>query len=91
MYFKPEKAEEFLVLFNHYKKDIRSAKGCTHLELLHNKSEIASFSTYSLWENRSDLEDYRSSELFKEVWKQTKKCFSKKAEAFSYEKYMVVH
>jgi len=91
MYFKPEKADDFLVLFNQYKKLIRATKGCTHLELLNNKNDIASFSTYSLWENIGDLEEYRSSDLFNEVWVQTKKCFSKRPEAFSYEKYMVVH
>lgn len=83
MTFYPEQVPVFLALFEKTKKQIRSSEGCTHLELLNNKSNPNTFFTYSKWEDESFLEKYRQSELFNSVWKQTKVLFAEKAEAWS--------
>jgi len=44
------------------------------------------FFTYSYWNDESDLENYRKSELFKNIWSATKKNFSAKPEAWSVHK-----
>jgi heme-degrading monooxygenase HmoA len=41
--------------------------------------------TYSIWENTDALENYRKSDLFKEVWSQTKMLFAAPAQAWSLE------
>jgi heme-degrading monooxygenase HmoA len=44
------------------------------------------FFTYSFWETEQDLENYRQSALFDEVWTFTKKLFNDKPEAWSVDK-----
>ena len=43
------------------------------------KSIRETFFTYSRWENDSDLENYRTSYLFKNIWATTKPMFRSKA------------
>ena len=45
------------------------------LELYQDKNNPEIFFTYSYWDKEEDLEHYRNSELFKNVWIQTKKYF----------------
>ena len=42
--------------------------------------------TYSWWDSEDDLNNYRNSELFKDVWSKTKILFNKKPEAWSTKK-----
>ena len=86
MTFKEENAEKFLKIFKDSKSKIRNFSGCTHLELMKDYHQENIFITYSLWENEKCLNEYRNSELFKEVWKNTKKLFSEKSVAFSLRK-----
>ena len=85
MEFKQELVDSFLLLFNANKESIRNFPGCNKLTLLQDSSKNVFF-TYSIWENESSLERYRDSNLFKEVWKETKSYFSKKPKAWSTEK-----
>jgi heme-degrading monooxygenase HmoA len=83
MTFRADKIEDFKVLFDTHKSLIRSYPGCDHLELwqdLHNKSV---FMTYSYWDNEDDLQNYRNSDLFKNIWSKTKILFSDKPYAWS--------
>lgn len=79
--FKQELSADFELLFNRYKESIRQAEGCTHLELW--RANECVYFTYSWWENASYLELYRQSELFAEVWPQTKQLFASPAEAWT--------
>lgn len=90
MTFDPAKTDEFLQVFNHNKGSIRNFKGCTHLELHRDADNPDIFATYSYWEKADDLENYRQSELFKNVWSQTKTLFKDKAEAYTHERLMIV-
>ena len=85
MTFMPEKVETFLEVFHASKHFIRSMPGCNHLELLNDINSPNIFFTYSYWDSENDLNNYRDSDLFKEVWSNTKILFNAKPEAWSVE------
>ncbi|WP_299758012.1 antibiotic biosynthesis monooxygenase family protein [uncultured Pontibacter sp.] len=84
MTFKPEKTEEFLEIFRSSKDKIRAFEGCNHVELLQDLHQPNIYSTYSLWDSEAHLNNYRSSELFGQVWPATKTLFADKPETWSY-------
>ena len=86
MSFDPSKVDEFLFYFESKKHLIRNFEGCELLELYRDKHDRNIFFTYSYWQEESDLENYRNSELFKTVWTRTKQYFNAKPEAWSVEK-----
>ncbi|MFL9843420.1 putative quinol monooxygenase [Flavobacterium rhizosphaerae] len=86
MAFTEEKVDEFLENFEKARHEIRNVKGNRLLELYRDRQHNNVFFTYSYWESEDDLENYRKSELFKEVWGKTKPLFSQKAEAWSVDK-----
>ena len=86
MSFDPSKIEEFLAHFETHKARIRSFAGCQLLELYRDKQDANVFFTYSLWNSEQDLEHYRQSELFQDVWSYTKPMFNAKPEAWSVDK-----
>jgi heme-degrading monooxygenase HmoA len=86
MSFHEEKIPAFLENFELMKTQIRNAPGNRFLELYQDKKNKSIFFTYSYWETEEDLENYRKSELFNEVWSFTKKLFNNKAEAWSVDK-----
>ena len=90
MTFKPEEVDNFLQLFEESKDRIRHFEGCHHLELLKDYSANNILSTYSHWESEEALNNYRHSDLFKEVWTNTKSKFSAKPIAFSLKKFIEV-
>lgn len=83
MEFEKENIAAFLANFETVKEKIRSFPGCTFLELYNDKNDETIFFTYSRWNDETDLENYRTSNLFKEVWGVTKPMFRNKAEAWS--------
>jgi len=86
MSFNPEKISEFLDNFHQNKNNIRNFEGCQLLELYQDKNQGNIYFTYSYWKNDSDLENYRHSDLFKQVWAKTKPLFNAKPEAWSVNK-----
>ena len=86
MSFHEEKIPAFLENFELMKTQIRNAPGNRFLELYQDKNNKTIFFTYSYWETEDDLENYRKSELFNEVWSFTKKLFNDKPEAWSVDK-----
>lgn len=86
MSFDPDKIEEFLNNFHQNKEKIRDSKGCSFLELYQDKNKKNVYFTYSYWETEQDLEIYRNSDLFKNIWTKTKILFNKKPEAWSVDK-----
>ena len=76
----------FLENFELMKDKIRSAPGNRFLELYQDKNNISIFFTYSYWDTEADLENYRNSELFYDVWTFTKQLFNDKPEAWSVDK-----
>ena len=83
MSFAEENIPAFLENFELIKDKIRNATGNRLLELYQDKNNQCVFFTYSYWETEEDLENYRKSELFNEVWTFTKQLFNDKPEAWS--------
>ncbi|XLS30853.1 putative quinol monooxygenase [Flavobacteriaceae bacterium M23B6Z8] len=83
MKFQADRITDFLSNFNANKDKIRAFEGCSFLELYQAKDTPEIFFTYSYWDSEEALENYRNSELFKTVWKQTKILFAGKPEAWS--------
>jgi heme-degrading monooxygenase HmoA len=81
--FEQELVSEFLVVFENSKNQIANFPGCQGLTLLQDANYSNVYYTYSLWQNESDLENYRHSELFETTWAATKKLFNAKPMAFS--------
>jgi quinol monooxygenase YgiN len=91
MGFHEEHIAAFLSTFNAKKEYIRKSNGCQLLELYRDKTNPTIFFTYSYWETEQDLENYRNSHIFKEVWTETKILFNQKPEAWSVDKTMVLN
>lgn len=86
MTFSPDKTVEFKNRFHSIKDKIIAFEGCNLLELYQDKNDPNVFFTYSYWTSEKDLNQYRASFFFKEVWGSTKKMFAKKPEAWSLDK-----
>ncbi len=86
MSFHPEYIDRFLANFDKKKEFIRNSPGCRLLELYRGKQDENIFFTYSYWDKEEDLENYRNSELFKEVWAETKVLFDDRPQAWSVDK-----
>lgn len=86
MSFHEENIPAFLENFELMKTKIRNANGNRLLELYQDKNDACIFFTYSYWETEEDLENYRKSALFNDVWAFTKKLFNAKPEAWSVDK-----
>jgi quinol monooxygenase YgiN len=83
MSFRPEHSDRFVALFDGWKSRIRGFPGCLHLELLRDTAEPNTFFTYSHWERPEDLERYRASDVFSEVWPTVKPLFASPTEAWT--------
>ena len=88
--FHEENIPAFLENFELMKEKIRNATGNRFLELYQDKNNKCLFFTYSYWETEQDLENYRQSELFYDVWEFTKKLFNDKPEAWSVDKLVIL-
>ena len=83
MKFRANGVEPFLNNFNEVKNQIRQFEGCKHLQLWQDVNDKQTFFTYSKWQSKDALNNYRNSELFKETWKFTKALFDDKPAAWS--------
>lgn len=83
MEFTEDTLTAFEQLFDTYKSQIRRRPGCRSLQLHRDADHPWVRYTYSVWDNASDLESYRQSELFAEVWPATKQLFGGKPRAYS--------
>jgi heme-degrading monooxygenase HmoA len=83
MEFEEGRVPEFLKIFAESRVRIRSFPGCTHLQLLQGEVDPCVFFTYSHWEKEDDLNIYRNSDLFRTVWRATRKLFRTAPKAWS--------
>ena len=84
--FKEEEKDSFRPYFDSVCQYIRGFKGCSKLEVLQQIDQPNTFITYSYWESEEDLNRYRQSEKFKEIWGTVKSKFEEKAQAWSHHK-----
>lgn len=85
MNFKKGRGAEFRTLFDGWKDSIAAFPGCNSLRLVKDMSDPDRFMTISEWTAPSDLESYRNSELFANVWPMVKPMFRERALAWSVE------
>ena len=78
MTFHENNVDQFLNLFSKYKSQIRTQPGCKLVHLIQDPNYPTHISTYSVWDSESDLNNYRMSSIFGEVWPKTKILFAKK-------------
>ena len=84
--FHAEYISDFKTIFEENKGEIISQKACNRLEMLEDINDVNIFFTYSWWDSEDDLNNYKNSELFKDVWSKTKILFNKNPEAWSTKK-----
>jgi heme-degrading monooxygenase HmoA len=90
MHFTEAGVDEFLTIFNKNKVAIQNFEGCSHLELLRDLNDPTCFTTLSYWNHTDNLDAYRKSQLFEEVWGQVKSLFAERSQAFSLKKFIEV-
>ena len=90
MHFTDAGVEEFLEIFRVNQNAIRNFPGCSHLELLKDLEDGSVYTTLSHWDAQSNLDRYRQSELFANVWGSVKPLFAERTQAFSLEKFIEV-
>jgi len=83
MTFRPEETERFQTLFDGWRHRIIAFPGCRSLELLHDIRRPGVFFTRSEWNSPADLEAYRNSAVFADVWPVVKLLFAEPAQAWS--------
>ena len=70
--------------FSKIQKIVERQEGCKKVELLKGPHDL--YFTLSTWNSEADLEKYRSSETFMQIWNSFKPNFSAKAEAWTTKK-----
>lgn len=79
----PLKSDGFAKIFKENHTHIVSFPGCISVEVLRDVQYDNVFFTYSKWESLEAIENYRKSDLFKNIWSNAKKTFCAKPEAWS--------
>ncbi|NNE28216.1 MAG: antibiotic biosynthesis monooxygenase [Saprospiraceae bacterium] len=82
MVFPKENEQDFRSLFSAVKPKIEAFPGCHSVKLMRGV-QGETFFTISEWESEDQLNNYRSSSLFKGTWAKTKAMFAERAQAWS--------
>ncbi|MCB2408202.1 putative quinol monooxygenase [Hymenobacter lucidus] len=80
---QPGRVADFLAIFRDSENQIRNMPGCRHLELWQDADASNIYCTHSHWDSAADLDAYRHSALFGQVWPATKALFAAPPLAFS--------
>ena len=87
LHFKEDKINAFLSHFEKIKWKVSNFPGCKGMKLLQDNENPAIIFTFSSWENENALENYKNSQLFKELWPSIKIWFEDKPKAWSCHEY----
>jgi quinol monooxygenase YgiN len=80
---EPARVADFLQIFQDSENQIRAMPGCRFLELWQDADQPNVYCTHSHWDSADDLNAYRRSALFGQVWPATKALFAAPPVAFS--------
>ena len=83
--FSPETVDAFDALYTQFEQHIQARPGCRMVWAMKVPGHPCQRATLSFWETQEDLDVYRKSTLFGEVWPATKALFAAPPEAQSYE------
>ncbi len=81
--FQADKIESFLEFFENVKFQVNGFPGCKGMQLHQSQSNPSLIFTYSIWEREEDLEHYRTSDTFSNIWPKIKVWFAAKPEAWT--------
>jgi len=84
MTFHPGAVDDFIAHFDEVSPHIRAFPGCLHLELWRDARYPNICTTYSHWDSKDALNDYRHSDLFADAWREAKSKFAARPIAQSY-------
>jgi quinol monooxygenase YgiN len=79
----PDHALGFRQLFHEKQADIAASTGCHEVRLVHTLDNSSTHFTISIWDSEDDLNAYRYSDLFAEIWPTVKPWFIEKAVAWT--------
>lgn len=83
--FSPATVGAFDALYTQFEARIQAHQGCQMVRAMKVQGQPCQRATLSFWETQEDLDVYRKSTLFGEVWPATKALFAAPPEAQSYE------
>lgn len=83
MTFHPEEVDDFLAMLRTRQERIRNFPGCRYLEVVRDIHYPNIICSHSHWDKESDLQNYRTSDFFKETWSMTKPRFAAPPQAWS--------
>jgi len=83
LHFQEDRLEDFLTFFESIKQKVNTFPGCLGMKLLRGTDDPCIIMTYSHWESAADLDNYRNSKTFGEIWPKIKPWFKEKPEAWS--------
>ena len=83
--FSPETVDAFDALYAQFEPRIQAHPGCRLVRAMKVSGHSNQRATLSFWDAEEDLDAYRKSTLFGEVWPATKALFAAPPEAQSYE------
>ena len=86
LHFQEQFTDEFLDLYKNHLNGIKNFPDCQNLEIYSTGTEKGIFITLSLWKSEEALNNYRSSQYFKDIWTSIKPWFAEKAEAWTLDK-----
>lgn len=81
--FQEDKVESFLTYFETIKHLVNGFPGCQGMKLVQDIQQPTIIMTYSHWNSETDLNLYRDSHTFQEIWPTIKVWFSARPEAWS--------
>jgi quinol monooxygenase YgiN len=86
MTFMESRVDDFSTFVTSISPVIKSFKGCHYLEVLQDIHHKNIFFSYSHWESEIDLDNYRSSDFFKDTWSKVTQWFKVTPKAWSTER-----
>ena len=85
--FEKDRINDFLSFFDTIKHVVNEFPGCIGMKLYQDVITPTVVMTYSHWKDESDLENYRNSAQFGEIWSTIKPWFDAKPEAWTVKAY----
>jgi quinol monooxygenase YgiN len=81
--FKPEHISDFETFYATIRDKVAAQPGCNGVTFLKEQENTGVFFTYSKWNSVNDLNNYRNTPVFGQIWPTIKVWFSAKAEAWT--------
>lgn len=85
--FKSDKVQDFLTYFDGISHIVNNFPGCIGMKLYQDVNDPRTIMTYSHWNSENDLDNYRNSDAFGEIWPTIKVWFEDKPEAWTVKAY----